>query len=284
MNFAMLAPEINSGRMYGGAGSGSMIKAVASWDRLAACLHDATAKTPRTEATAPYIDWLNASAAQAAQAAARVAAAASAHQSALAAMVAPQIIDANRAELRSLASANRLGQAGPAMAAAEAEYERIWAQDVAAMYAYAAASAKASTMAPFTSPPTSAVPGAPRTWALRSAPEVVSTGRDVISAIPRALQAFSRSPVASLDASLGPVTPSLSRLSSLSAPSGLAISRLNSLNKAAALRWLLPNQGDARGAPIAARFGSGTSIGALSVPAAWAAAVAPTPVYRGTVA
>ncbi|OBG22123.1 hypothetical protein A5764_14005 [Mycobacterium sp. 852002-51057_SCH5723018] len=283
MNFMMLAPEINSGRMYRGAGSGSMIKAVISWDRLAAGLHAAAAKTPRTEATAPYIDWLNASAARAGQAAAQAAAAANAHQSALAAMVAPPIIDANRAELRSLVAANRLGQAGPEIAATEAEYERIWAQDVAAMYAYATASAKASTMTPFTPPPTSAAGGAPRTWALRSAPEVVSTGLAVITTIPLALQAFSLSPVASLDASLGPVTSSLSRLGSLSAPSGVAISQLNSLNKAAALRWLLPNQGGARGAPIAAAFGSATSIGALSVPAAWAAA-APIPVYRGTVA
>jgi hypothetical protein len=120
---------------------------------------------------------------------------------------------------------------------------------------------------------------------VKSAPEVVSAGRQVMTAIPEALQALSMSPRATFDTSLRPATPSLSRLSSLSAPSGAAISRLNSLNKAAALRWLLPNQGGARGPTITARFGRGTSIGGLSAPQAWAtAATTPTPVYRGTVA
>jgi PPE family len=36
MDFAMLAPEINSGRIYAGPGSGSMVAAAAAWDALAA--------------------------------------------------------------------------------------------------------------------------------------------------------------------------------------------------------------------------------------------------------
>ena len=57
------------------------------------------------------------------------------------------------------------------------------------------------------------------------------------------------------DIRLLPVTPSLSKLSSLTAPSGASIGYLNSLNKAAALRWLLPNQGGAGGPVITARLG-----------------------------
>jgi hypothetical protein len=36
MDFGLLPPEINSGRMYSGAGSGPMLAASAAWDGLAA--------------------------------------------------------------------------------------------------------------------------------------------------------------------------------------------------------------------------------------------------------
>jgi PPE-repeat protein len=39
MDFAMLPPEINSGRMYAGPGSGPMLAAAAAWDGLAAPFH-----------------------------------------------------------------------------------------------------------------------------------------------------------------------------------------------------------------------------------------------------
>ena len=35
MDFAMLPPEVNSGRMYAGPGSGPMLAAAAAWDGLA---------------------------------------------------------------------------------------------------------------------------------------------------------------------------------------------------------------------------------------------------------
>jgi PPE-repeat protein len=201
-------------------------------------------------------------------------------------MVPPPVIDANRAQRTSLAIRNCLGQNSPAIAVAEAHYEQMWAANADAMHAYALASAEASIMTPFTSPPAAAVPAnAATTWAVKSAPELVSAGRRVMTTIPEALRALSLSPQATFDTSLWPATSSLSRLSSLTAPSGAAISHLNSLNKAAALRWLLPNQGGARGPMVIGRFGRGTSIGGLSVPQAWAsAATTPTPVYRGTVA
>ena len=36
MDFAMLPPEVNSGRMYAGPGSGPMLAAATAWDGLAA--------------------------------------------------------------------------------------------------------------------------------------------------------------------------------------------------------------------------------------------------------
>ena len=43
MDFALLPPEINSGRMYSGPGSGPMLAAAAGWDRLATELQSAAA-------------------------------------------------------------------------------------------------------------------------------------------------------------------------------------------------------------------------------------------------
>lgn len=54
VNFSVLPPEINSGRMFFGAGSGPMLAAAAAWDGLAAELWAVKegawgANTPSTE-------------------------------------------------------------------------------------------------------------------------------------------------------------------------------------------------------------------------------------------
>ena len=41
MDFALLPPEVNSGRMYEGPGSGPMLAAAAAWAGLATELHSA---------------------------------------------------------------------------------------------------------------------------------------------------------------------------------------------------------------------------------------------------
>jgi PPE-repeat protein len=43
MDFAMLPPEINSGRMYTGPGLGSMLAAASAWDGLATELYSTAA-------------------------------------------------------------------------------------------------------------------------------------------------------------------------------------------------------------------------------------------------
>lgn len=296
MNFTTLAPEIVSGQLHDGPGSGSMTEAAAAWARLATRLHTAVADyravtsklvagwegpAPVPEGAAAYVEWLSATAMRAEQAATQAAAAASAHETALAATVPPPAIAANRLLRRSLILANPLGLAGPAIADTEVEYERMWARGAAAMYAYAEASAAAATIAPFTLPPGDAARG---TWALDSAPEVVAAGKQLISTAPGALRALASSPLATLDVHLASATCPLSKLSSLTAPSGVAIAHLNSLNKAAALQCLLPNRRVGFDATIAVAAGRATSVGALSVPRAWAAAAAPLAVCPGTVA
>ncbi|UXA08714.1 PPE family protein [Mycobacterium sp. SMC-2] len=286
MNFTTLPPEVISGQLHGGPGSGSMADAAAAWTRLATRLHTAVAdyravSAKLAQGVAPYVDWLEATALRAERAASQAAAAAGAHQAALAATVPPPVLEANRARRQSLVLGDPLGRGGPAIADIEADYERMWAQDAAAMYAYARASADAAAVTPFTLPPSGPNQGS---RALQSAAEVVSAGRQLISAAPGALRALSVSPLVTFDVSLASVTCPLSKLSSLTAPSDVAIAHLNSLNKAAALRCLLPNQRGVRAAAISVRVGRATPVGALSVPRTWTAAATPMAVCRGTVA
>jgi PPE-repeat protein len=171
MDFATLPPEVNSGLMYAGPGSGPIIAAAASWDNLAAEVSSAAgdygsvisgltsgpwqgpASTSMMAAAAPYVSWMNATAAQAEQAADQAKAAASAYEAAFTATVAPPVIAANRTLLAALVASNVLGQNTPAIATTEAHYAEMWAQDAAAMYGYAGSSAAASTLTPFAAPP-----------------------------------------------------------------------------------------------------------------------------------
>lgn len=171
MNFAFQPPEITSGQMYMGPGAGPMLTAAAAWDVLAAELQSTASSygsiveglaneawagpsaVAMAAATAPYVAWMSETSAQAKAAAVQATAAAGAYESAFAAVVPPAEIATNRTRLAMLLATNAFGQNTAAIAAAEAEYGEMWAQDTAAMYAYAGASAAATRLAPFTEPP-----------------------------------------------------------------------------------------------------------------------------------
>ena len=177
MDFGALPPEINSGRMYAGAGPGPMLTAAATWDELADEL-SATASsyqsvveglgnswqgpssTSMAAAVAPYVAWMNATAAQAEETATQARAAVAAYETAFAATVPPPVIVANRTLLMALIATNILGQNTPAIAATEAHYMQMWAQDAAAMYGYAGSASAATQLTPFTEPPQTTNPAA----------------------------------------------------------------------------------------------------------------------------
>jgi PPE-repeat protein len=209
MDFAALPPEVNSGLMYTGPGSAPMMTAAASWDNLAVEMYSAasdygsvianltggpwrgTASASMAAAAAPYVSWMSTTAAQAEHAAGQAKAAASAYESAFTSTVPPPVIAANRALLASLISTNILGQNTPAIAATEAHYAEMWAQDAAAMYGYAGSSASASTLTPFAGAPTTTTTGT----AAQAATVVQATGTgtqstlsQLMTAMPAALQ------------------------------------------------------------------------------------------------
>jgi PPE-repeat protein len=177
MDFGALPPEINSGRMYAGPGSAPMLAAASSWDALAAELQSAASayasaissltseawvgpsSASMAAAATPYVTWMSETAVQAEQAAMHAKAAAAAYAAAFAMTVPPPVIAANRVLLAQLVATNILGQNTPAIMLTEAHYREMWAQDATAMYGYAGESAAASTLTPFSSPPSTTNPG-----------------------------------------------------------------------------------------------------------------------------
>jgi PPE-repeat protein len=171
MDFGALPPEMNSARMYAGPGPESMLAAATAWNGLAAELQSTASSYESVitgltddswtgpssmameDAATPYVVWLNAVAGQAEQTASQANAAAAAYQSAFAMTVPPPLITANRTQLASLMATNVFGQNTPAIAANEAQYGEMWAQDAAAMYGYAANSAAAAQVTPFAEAP-----------------------------------------------------------------------------------------------------------------------------------
>jgi PPE-repeat protein len=176
-------------------------------------------------AAAPYVTWLSATGDQAQQTAAQATAAASAYESAFTATVPPPMIDANRSLLAALVATNVLGQNTPAIAATEALYAEMWAQDAAAMYGYAGASATASQVNPFTTPPqttnssglvsqSAAAAQSAGTSGGTDLETIMSSGPQVISGLPQALQTLA-SPQA-LDSVAATATGSTSSTSATS--------------------------------------------------------------------
>lgn len=170
IEFGALPPEINSGRMYIGAGAAPMAAAAAAWDELGTELSSSAAgySSVTTELTGslwlgpasrsmiaaatPFITWLRTAAGLAHAAGAQARSAMCAYETAFTMTVPPSAVAANRARLAALIATNFFGQNTPAIAATDAEYGEMWAQDAAAMYGYAAAASTAAHLAPFTEP------------------------------------------------------------------------------------------------------------------------------------
>jgi PPE-repeat protein len=244
MDFGMLPPEVNSARMYTGPGAGPMLAAAAAWDGLAAQLHFTAASyssvisglaagwqgpssATMAAAAAPYTAWMSTTATQAEQTATQARAAVAAYETAFAATVPPPIIAANRALLMSLIATNFLGQNTPAIAATEAHYAEMWAQDATAMFGYAGSSATASQVTPFTQPPQTTNPATAGGQVAAIAHAVGSAAgtntqsvlTQLMSALPQSLQSLA-SPVSVAPAASAAVDPPspLSLLGSLTGP------------------------------------------------------------------
>src|SRR5690625_4734869 len=178
LDFGALPPEINSGRMYLGAGSAPLLGAATAWDALSAEMFLAVdgyasiiaeltgfawlgpTSVAMAAAVTPFATWLNQTAGDAAETAGRARAAAAAYELAFAMTVPPPVIAANRSLLLALVATNFFGQNTAAIATAEAHYAQMWIQDATAMYLYAESSALATALPSFREPPRTTGPAA----------------------------------------------------------------------------------------------------------------------------
>ncbi|MEB3061439.1 PPE family protein [[Mycobacterium] zoologicum] len=170
IDYSLLSPEINSGRLYSGPGSTPMMTVASAWRGLASEISSALtscettitqlvdeqwmgpASASMTAATKPYLAWMADTAAKAEEAATRATAAAAAFEAAHAATPPPAAIAANRAQQKQLVATNVVGQNSAAIMASDAQYFQMWAQATNVMYSYAASSAEATKVTPFTEP------------------------------------------------------------------------------------------------------------------------------------
>ncbi len=212
MDFGFYPPEINSGRMYTGPGSGPMMAAAQAWTALADELYTAAggyqsalselasgawsgpSSASMSAAAGSFVEWLSATAAQAEESAAHAQAAAAGYEMAFAMTVPPPVIAANRSLLAALVATNFFGQNTPAIAATEIQYAEMWAQDAVAMYGYAASSASATTLSPFQQPQQNTDPGSSANQAAAVGQASNTAAGDAQSAISSAQQAFSAVP------------------------------------------------------------------------------------------
>jgi PPE-repeat protein len=200
------------------------------------------------------------------------------------------MVAANRSLLALLVATNVLGQNTPAIAATEAHYGEMWAQDAAAMYGYASASATAAQVTPFSTPPQTTNPGgltaqaaataqAAGTPAGTDAETLMSSAPQLISGMPQTLQGLaSPQSLAGLTSTATDTTSStsssstssLSELSALSTPLRMAtmpmsmLSKLFTAGSTANAARTVSNAANELGAVQSAGLGSGTGTVTLT--------------------
>jgi PPE-repeat protein len=255
-------------------------------------------------AAAPYAAWMSTTAAQAGQAGTQADAAAAAYETAFAMTVPPAVIATNRTQLTTLIATNFLGQNTAAIAANEALYGQMWAQDATAMYGYAGSAAAATQLPTFTAPhnnANAATPSAAPAQAMQTAGS---------AAAGHALTAATQLAAPAAETSSGAISPGLAfdlagavlevgsvgpfggiglggafgglaiTLGELAFPEGAeglgALGGLGLIGQTAPAVGALGSAVGPAGATWAS-MGKAVPLGSLSVPQAWAAA-APTAV------
>lgn len=325
LDFGALPPEINSARMYAGPGSGPMMAAAAAWDVLANGLESVSrgyssvitrlqgeswsggASEAMSTAIAPYVAWVAAAGAKAEEAASQARAAAAAYETAFAATVPPSLVTANRVRLADLVTNNVFGQYTGEIAATEAQYEQMWAQDAAAMYNYAASSSAAATLSQFGRPPQTTNSAAQPAQAAAvaqstgnsAAGQAQATLSRLMSNVPQHLQALASAGSSNSAQGTGPLSllNAVDGFNTLvSNPGGFGTGISRTITSGGSFSTGLQRVGlqegpslpraiegakaaaaDAAGAglrhvpgPVAAKAGTASAVGKLSVPQSWA--------------
>jgi PPE-repeat protein len=313
-----------------------MMAAAAAWDGLTAQLEMFAARysalvselqgeswsgassAAMAAASAPYVAWVTTTAQQSEQTANQARAAAAAYEAAFVATVPPTVVEANRTLLTTLVASNFFGQNTPAIAATEAAYAEMWAQDAAAMYNYAGSAALAVSLAQFSQPPptTSSTGQSAQDAAVSqavgsSADQSQTALSQLLAALPQQLQGLASGGVtnaSSAEVSASSIITAFSDINTLTGPlipayqfpyaafqMGIFIQGLmQSGSQAKFLPEMMAPVGSAASTsqtiapqgipqPVLATAGRAVPIGGLSTPSNWAGATAQTsPVAEPT--
>src|ERR1700730_17142840 len=324
-DFAARPPEIISALIYSGAGAGPLMAASSAFNNLSAELSSNAAsyesvinqlgsewQGPSSQAMSaaaqPYIAWLTTTSGQLQEAATQATTSPAAYETAHAASIPPPVIAANRATLAALVATNILGQNTPAIAANEALYGEFWAQDAAAMYGYAGASAAAATLSPLTPPAETTNPAGQGQQAAAVSSAVGSNGtsatlnntlgnlqnavsaaaspaQDSVGSVLSALNGLMGAPIMSNGiynigvtlawntSMMSATLPMLGHMLSM-ASYGVTISATPPLGAGLGFGTTLAgaSSGGFGGGATLAGMGSASSVGGMSVPAGWSAA------------
>lgn len=312
LDFAWLPPEVNSARIFAGCGSGPLLRAASAWLSLAADLRASAASfdsvvtrlatgqwsgpasMSMVAAAAPFVGWLSGAAGEVELTAAQARVAATAFEAAASATVHPAAVTANRVRLLSLVATNFLAQNTPAIAATEFDYQEMWAQDVAAMAGYhAGAASVASTMTPFSPPPSNpglaglasqAASGVPAMLSSAAAPaqDIAAIASDAESGLGSLL--LSGVPVLMYPLSMA-MSPIMSLMSNAARTptGGMAGAVASGLPADVPKLVTVPHAeitslgGGGPGAAMAADLGNARMVGGMSVPPTWQGSV-PAPM------
>ncbi len=333
-DFGALPPEINSTRMYTGPGSAPMMAAAAAWNDVAAELNTNAAAsqsvistltddewrgpsaTAMATAATPYLAWMHTTAAAAQNTANQAMASAAAFEAAFAMTVPPPVVVANRVQLAALVATNILGQNTPAIAATEAHYGEMWAQDAAAMYGYAGTSASAGKLAPLSDPAAATTAGgiSGQAAAVAQAAGTSAGLPGLVSALPSATQSLS-TPLSGAAAPASALSDFFSNSLVQNIPNGIfdmaawngfngivtGILYAHTADAGLVSQGLAPAFGglgiagwqpgslpvaaaSVGGSPALAGMGQASTVGKLSVPAGWSAANPVEPAAAGPLA
>jgi PPE-repeat protein len=304
-----------------------MMAAAAAWNNLAAELNTTASASQSVISTltddewrgpsaaamataaAPYVGWMHTTAAAAQHAASQAMASAAAYEAAFAMTLPPPVIAANRAQLAALVATNFLGQNTPAIAATEAHYGEMWAQDAAAMYGYAGSSASAGTLQPLADPAPTTNPGGlgAQAVAVTQATGTSAGLPGLVSGLPSAMQSLS-TPLSAAATPAQALSDFFNNPLVVAIPNGIfdmgAWNLFNGITTGALyghtydaglLSHSLPlsfgglgiagwpagtasaSAAGVGGAPVLAGLAEASSVGKLSVPAGWSAATPAEP-------
>ncbi|OBG98346.1 PPE domain-containing protein [Mycobacterium sp. E3247] len=319
LDFAAIPPEITSSLIYSGAGSAPLMAAAAAYANLGAEISTTATQwesivsllttenwtgggsAAAAAAAQPIITYLTETAATLEQASAQATASAAAFEAVYAAVVPPQLVIANRTTQAALLPFAVIPTVAAEIAALDAQYAEMWAQDAAAMAAYQAASLAAGVLTPVTplasttNPATAAAAGSTALAAdstLGTAQALAPTAADAAAAAPT-LPFTTTGWLSSIDNFLG--TPSVLNAINGSVNTAAwwvcntiptAVSLGHTLGSVPSIPFALTDSvtplaggmvqgtmvGSVSGAGASAALGEASAVGGLSVPAGWNAA------------